>query len=41
MHRIRTAVGAQVIDPSLLPFPEKIRYEGYLRREETPPPFSS
>ena len=35
MHQIRTAMGAGVIDPSLLTFAEKLQYEGYLRREET------
>jgi len=35
MRQIRTAMGASVIDPSLLTFAEKLQYEGYLRREET------
>jgi transposase len=35
MRQIRTAMGAGVIDPSLLTFAEKLQYEGYLRREET------
>ena len=35
MRQIRTAMGAAVIDPSLLTFAEKLQYEGYLRREET------
>ena len=35
MRQIRAAMGAAVIDPSLLTFAEKLQYEGYLRREET------
>jgi transposase len=35
MRQIRTAVGAAVINPSLLIFAEKLQYEGYVRREET------
>lgn len=35
MHQIRTAMGASVIDPSLLTSAEKLQYEGYVRREET------
>ena len=35
MRQIRLAMGAAVIDPSLLTFAEKLQYEGYLRREET------
>jgi transposase len=35
MRQIRTAIGAAVIDPSLLTFAEKLQYEGYVRREET------
>jgi transposase len=35
MRQIRTAMGASVIDPSLLTFAEKLQYEGYLRRQET------
>ena len=35
MHQIRTAMGAGVIDPSLLTFAENLQYKGYLRREET------
>jgi transposase len=41
MRQIRTAVGAGVIDPSLLTFAEKLQYEGYLRREETNAAFLS
>ena len=35
MRQIRTAMGAAVINPSLLTFAEKLQYEGYVRREET------
>ena len=35
MRQIRTAMGATVINPSLLTFAEKLQHEGYLRREET------
>ena len=35
MRQIRTAMGAAMIDPSLLTFAEKLQYEGYVRREET------
>jgi transposase len=35
MRQIRTAMGATVINPSLLTFAEKLQYEGYVRREET------
>src|SRR5580704_13452600 len=35
MRQIRLAMGAAVIDLSLLTFAEKLQYEGYLRREET------
>jgi hypothetical protein len=36
MRQIRAAMGAAVIDPSLLTFAEKLQYEGwYVRREET------
>ena len=35
MRQIRTALGASVIDPSLLTSAEKLQYEGYVRREET------
>ncbi len=35
MRQIRAAMGAAVIDPSLLTFAEKLQYEGYLRREQT------
>ena len=35
MCQIRTAMGASVIDPSLLTSAEKLQYEGYVRREET------
>ena len=34
MRQIRTALGASVIDPSLLTSAEKLQYEGYVRREE-------
>src|SRR5215469_8179472 len=32
--KIRTAIGAATINPSLLTSAERIQYEGYLRREE-------
>ncbi|HTZ68251.1 MAG TPA: ISL3 family transposase [Roseiarcus sp.] len=35
MRQIRAAIGANVIDPTLLTFAEKLQYDGYLRREET------
>ena len=35
MRQIRAAIGAKVIDPTLLTFAEKLQYDGYLRREET------
>jgi transposase len=35
MRPIRAAIGAATITPSLLTYAERIRYEGYLRREET------
>jgi transposase len=35
MRPIRAAIGATTITPALLTFAEKLRYEGYLRREET------
>jgi transposase len=35
MQMIRTALGVTTIDPDLLTSAEKLRYEGYLRREET------
>jgi transposase len=35
MRQIRTAMGATVINPSLLTFAEKLQYEGFVRREET------
>ena len=35
MRQIRAAMGAAMVDPSLLTFAEKLQYEGYLRREET------
>jgi transposase len=35
MRQVRTAMGASVIDPSLLTSAEKLQYEGYVRREET------
>ena len=34
MRPIRAAIGATTITPALLTFAEKLRYEGYLRREE-------
>jgi transposase len=35
MRQVRTAMGASVIDPSLLTSAEKLQYEGYILREET------
>ncbi len=35
MRQIRSVVGATVINPELLTAAERLRYEGYLRREET------
>lgn len=35
MHVIRTAIGATMINPKLLTCAERLKYEGYLRREET------
>jgi transposase len=35
MRQIRAAIGASLINPSLLTFAEKLQYEGYLLREET------
>ena len=35
MRQVRAAMGAAVVDPSLLTFAEKLQYEGYVRREET------
>jgi transposase len=35
MRQIRSSIGAATVDPALLTFAEKLRYEGYLRREET------
>ena len=35
MRPIRSAIGATVIDPSLLTAAERLQYEGYLRREDT------
>jgi len=35
MRQVRAAMGARVIDPTLLTFAEKLQYDGYLRREET------
>ena len=35
MRPIRAAIGATTITPALLTYAEKLRYEGYLRREET------
>lgn len=34
MRQIRTAIGATTINPDLLTAAERLRYEGYLRREE-------
>ena len=31
MRQIRAAMGTALIDPSLLTFAEKLKYEGYLR----------
>jgi transposase len=35
MRQIRSVIGATVINPDLLTWAERLRYEGYLRREET------
>ena len=35
MRPIRAAIGATVIDPTLLTSAERLQYEGYLRREDT------
>jgi hypothetical protein len=35
MRQIRAAIGGAVINPALLTAAEKLRHEGYLRREET------
>jgi transposase len=35
MNRIRTAIGATTINPKLLTYAEKLRYEGYLRRQDS------
>jgi transposase len=35
MRPIRAAIGATVIDPTLLTNAERLQYEGYLRREDT------
>jgi hypothetical protein len=35
MRQVRAAVGAATINPALLTATERIRYEGYLRREDT------
>ena len=35
MRQIRSVVGATVINPELLTATERLRYEAYLRREET------
>ena len=35
MRTIRSAVGATIVDPTLLTSAERLQYEGYLRREET------
>lgn len=34
MRQVRGAIGTATINPSLLTAAERIRYEGYLRREE-------
>jgi transposase len=34
MRSIRSAIGATIINPELLTCAEKLRYQGYLRREE-------
>jgi len=34
MRHIRQAVGSNVVDPKLLTYAEKLRYERYLRRQE-------
>ena len=34
MRQIRAAIGAATINPALLTAPEKLQYQGYLRREE-------
>jgi hypothetical protein len=34
MNRIRTAIGATTINPELLTCAEKLRYQGYLRRQD-------
>lgn len=35
MSQIRTAIGATTIDPKLLTCAEKLRYQGYLRRQDS------
>src|SRR4051794_2292159 len=35
MNRIRTAIGAATISPELLTCAEKLRYQGYLRRQDS------
>lgn len=35
MRDVRAALGAAIIDPKLLTAAERLRYEGYLRREDT------
>ena len=35
MSKIRTAIGATTIDPKLLTCAEKLRYQGYLRRQDS------
>lgn len=35
MRPIRSAIGAAVINPTLLTTAERLQYEGYLRREDT------
>ncbi|MGY2935944.1 transposase [Bradyrhizobium sp. GM6.1] len=35
MNRIRTAIGATTINPELLTCAEKLRYQGYLRRQDS------
>jgi len=37
MSKIRTAIGATTIDPKLLTCAEKLRYQGYLRRQAAMP----
>jgi len=35
MSKIRTAIGTPTIDPKLLTCAEKLRYQGYLRRQDS------